>query len=162
MAHFETYKDKIMPCIQNAGELSLSPIQQQNMSQNEYEEQMTQMHTLRTTLLNCFVSLISGFDSVFFNLSESKQRAILPYIEFIYRYLDRLVMTENVHFDPDTTLLIYELFLDIKDYFKGKVDHLVNGSSLAGNLYNGVSMMQGQQYDEIKKRMLDPNHVPSN
>jgi hypothetical protein len=106
--------------------------------------------------------LISGFDSVFFNLSEIKQRNILPYIEFIYRYLDRLVMAENVQFDSETTILIYELFLDIKDYFRGKVDHLINGSTLAQSLGGNVSMMQGEQYEEIKRRMLAPNQIPTN
>ncbi len=156
MTNFDAYREKVMQCIQNAAEMSLQPVDQ-NMQQTEYEDQMQKMHTLRTTLLNCFIALASGFDSVYFNLTANKRRSMLTHIEFFYKYLDRLVMTENVQFDEETTTLIYELYLDIRAYFKEEINHLVKGSTLADNLGNNVTMLEGGQYDEIKTRMQGIN-----
>lgn len=92
------------------------------------------MFTLRKTLLNCFITLIHGFEEVYYEGGVTKQRTLLNYIEYFYKYLDKLVVLADASFDEETTVLIYELFYDIVKNFSKDIEFLMKETQIAENL----------------------------
>lgn len=87
-------------------------------------------------MIDCISSLNNGFEVTYNSQKGGGDRSLLNYIEYFYRYLDRLYQLPSNELDDVTVANIIDLYCDIRIFYGRAMDSLAKGTQLSSRILN--------------------------
>jgi hypothetical protein len=140
---FSTYLDETMNCLFIACQQTLNP--PQNL---ESEESIVK---LRDSIIDAFISIVHGIQGMVVGPTDKKLQG---YAKNILQYIDALLNLPKLNVNDEFVKSIYELFIDVSDYFGDYIQGSMREISAPRILREGLNNFRFPGIDSVRDRFL--------